>query len=271
MLDVSFTINLIWVDPIDWIEIAATAVLKAIPWQARANLLILEDIAEDFIVQTSSASNSNWNTIAYLTAHTAQYLDINGNNTMHLNGSKYYRVLLLSSKRKTQPVRVHGEADAVALEIAHRHSILLERGLNGNPCYIFLRYKDGIRCPKCWDEIIQQRVINDCSTCHNTGWLYGFHDPVKTYISYTPDTSSLQPDLEGLNNQSNKQTAWTSNYPVLTTGDVIIDAKDWEVWGIDTVQRTTHKRVPTKQVINMTAFQGDDPKRILIERLRRYM
>jgi hypothetical protein len=62
-----------------------------------------------------------------------------------------------------------------------------------------------------------------------------------------------------------------SNYPVINTGDVIVSSDDWEVWGVDTVLQTSHKGTVTKQVVNMTAFQGDDPKRLVLEHIRSKM
>ena len=270
MEDKEVLINLVWIDHKDWIEVDPYQFFSAAPWQARANLIKFTSLSEPAILQSSYSAESGWKTVNYFVPNTASYLDVMGNTSLYLNSMLHYRLLLPNSKRKTKVVKVQEQdhGNKIAAEISRRHRIMLEQGLNGEPGYAFIKHRDGVRCPNCWDDILQQRVKNDCGMCLNTGWDHGYYDAIKVYFSSSPNLSAIQPSLDGNASMGNTQTAWLSNYPLLSTGDLLIAADDWAIWAVDSNNQTFHKGVMTRQSLNLSIVQGNDPRRKIIERLR---
>ena len=268
MEDRVVVVNLVWLDPKDWVVVESSAFFSAIPWQARANLIVFNNLTERAVLQSSYMAESGWITIGVFEANTASYLDISANNTLYLNGMLHYRILYPESKRKTQIVKVQEHSNKVATEISRRHRIALSKGLNGELGYTFIKHRDGIRCSNCWDDILQQRILNDCDMCLNTGWEYGYYSPIETYFNSSPNISSIQPSLEGTTSAGNTQTAWISNYPLVSTGDILISTDDWSIWAIESSQQSFHKGILTKQSLNLSIIQGNDPRKKLLERIR---
>lgn len=267
-------IDLDWIDASTFLEINGHVLFKAVPWQSRTNLLEIDlssytdlEDTDVVLIQSSMVKHAGWEVCAKITKATHQFLDHEANTTLYLNGPKYYRLVFPRLQTKTTVHNVYGDIDKIGAEIAYRNYITLSKGRNGNLCYAFIKHRDGIRCQNCWDEILQQRIAAECTYCLSTGWLWGFYDPIPVYVSFNPNTISLTVELEGQNNSGSRMQAWTGNYPLLSNGDIIIEDKSAQVWGIDSVQQSTHRRVVTRQNLNLSAFQGDDPKLELIKRL----
>lgn len=274
MADISFNIGVTWLDPKDWQEVDGYSLFSVIAWQSMSNLLrfnfsgvpgLLD--SDLVLIQSSRNPDSGWFNVAVISKNTNQYLDTTGQTTIYLGLPRYYRVLVPRLKLKTSVLNLRGEIDRIAAEISRRHHIVLSRGRNGNLCYVFSRMSEGIRCPECWDDILQQRIEAECERCFNTGWDFGFYDPIPVYVSFSPSGTNIDIGIEGQSNSGAKVSAWTSNYPVLSTGDVIIEAKTTQAWGIDNVQYMAHQRHVTRQNINMTIIQSGDLKRNLVTKL----
>ena len=249
--------------------------LKVTPWEARQTLVEwhnLFDINKDtiFYVQKSNSPTKNWLTIAHTTPFDLlSYLDDEGNNTFANHSTEYYRLVVMGpgSNYIVGPLTVNGVADAYGSEISRRHRIKLDRGLSGNLMYLFTRIKYGDRCPECWDEILQKRVSVDCAYCLGTGFFNGYCNPYPIYVSMGVEREFIDHETDGPVNKAGQTDAWTSNYPILNNGDMLIEPNSRRLWSIDQRQFSTHKRVVTKQNLVLTRVTGDDPTWRLVERL----
>lgn len=232
-----------------------TARTSAITWSN----LPLDTPDETFYIQKSGNPVSGWVHVAKATASDPFVVDIDANNTLNRHDIEYYRLVAPNSQLVLGVAKVEGYIDLYGAEIARRHRILLEHGLAGNKTYTFIRMRSGTRCPECWDEILQQRSRVDCETCKDTGYIQGYYNPIETWVSFSDENTSISGDLDGPDVQPDKLSAWTSNYPLLNVGDIIMEPHSHRFWEVQSVHINTHKRCITKQELVIVKQEGDDP------------
>lgn len=147
------------------------------------------------------------------------------------------------------------------LEMARLDRILLSGvgvvpGFVGVKCLVFKRRSFGQRCPECWDDLKRKVTMSRCLTCFGTGFRFGYHTPIVTHICF--DVSTDKPELTPIGEtQPNVLRAWTSNYPVLTGGDLIIDQENAR-WRVQMETRTEHLRIIIRQTISLFQLQPGD-------------
>lgn len=168
----------------------------------------------------------------------------------------YYRLRFPDVHKVTEPFSTEKPPNQYGAEISRRHAILLKNGHAGNLMYLFIKRKVKEQCPYCFDTIRGQRSAANCEHCLNTGFLGGYYDPIKIYISWSPETVSVKQEHEGAVIPSNMQ-GWTTGYPRISMGDVLVDPATRNIWAVQTVGLTTHKRVPTKQEIAVVYLEDD--------------
>lgn len=229
--------------------------------------LPITDPTEIFYIQKSGNPLSGWLTIGKATIMDSCIIDGLANNTMNRHDVEYYRILAPVSMLNIGVAKVEGYIDLYGAEIARRHRIMLHHGLNGNKMFAFIRMRDGALCPDCWDDILQQRSKVDCSTCNDTGYIVGYYNPIELYVSMSGETVAVQSSLDGPTPAPDQASAWTSNFPLLNIGDMLLETKGNRFWEVQQNDLTMHKRVVTKQQLTLVKQEGDDPLLRLINRV----
>ena len=266
----SFTVN---ADTSDWEVIKAKDLLVVTPYGSRQNLIYwgtIPDMTPHSVihVQKSDSPEGGWVTIAKRTFTEIQsVLDNDSNNTFYNHAQEYYRLVVYDANKIVGPVTAMGVADPYGAEIARRHAIRLKEGRSGNLMYLFVRMKNGVRCPECWDELLQKRTRSDCEACNDTGWMHGYYEPYPIYVSVGTENETMDHLLDGPSNTNNKIQAWTANYPILNNGDLVIEPRNRNIWCVIGREFSTHKRVITKQNVMMDRLDGDDPVWSLVSRI----
>lgn len=271
----SFTsrrVNITYVTDDGCTSVDSAGMLFVRPITARSSYITWKDLpiydaTEVFYVQKSTSPIDGWVTIAKRTIMDTGFLDENANNSMNRHHIEYYRILAPTSSYVFGVANVEGTIDPYGSEIARRHRILLSKGRNGNLTHVFIKTRNGERCPRCWDEILQERVTIDCRECNDTGFIVGYHNPIPTHISFGPETVAVQVDVDGPSPAPNDVSAWTSNFPLLNIGDIIVEEKGYRFWEVKQVNLTMHKRVVTRQELVLAKCEGDDPLLRLIYRI----
>lgn len=140
----------------------------------------------------------------------------------------------------------------IQLEIIRTEKILLQ-GVGLTPNFVgvkslaFIRRTFGQRCSDCWDFTKKKVNSSRCFTCFGVGFKGGYHTPILVYINYSPPGE--QPELSALGEmQPNTIRAWMTNYPVLTEGDLIVDANNAR-WRVANQTRTEMLRTTTRQTL----------------------
>lgn len=257
------------------ITIPAKNVLFVEPCDARANRIRWQRIPSlpydaTYELQKAETSSGQWTTLATFTSTSAPiHLDTTANNMQLRVGNEYYRLYFPSINTVTEPVYEYGSIDPYGAEMARRHTLYLKDAKGGSKIYVFIKRRQGEHCPTCWDEITMQRTVSNCLDCINSGYRYGYYDPVVSYISFGPDAVSVSVQLDGPQRDSENVNGWMSNYPLLSPGDVLIEADRTMLWEVLSVDSTLHRRAVTRQVLVLGYIGDESPTWELLNRINR--
>lgn len=267
----SKAVELTWIDAREYTVLPASSYLSVSPTGGRATRISWDNLpyADDatFYLQKSTSPTSGWATIAVLTMLDASYLDVYANNTMNRHELEYYRLVNVVEESVIGLARAEGYIDAYGAEMARRHRIQLINGRAGNRCFTFIKMRNAVRCPDCWDEMLQKRSKTNCATCKSTGFIQGYYNPIETYISFSAENVAINQAIDGPGSVNNAVQCWTSNYPMLNVGDVILEPGSNRFWSVQSLVLTMFKRVVTKQEVILQREDGDDPLLSLIDRV----
>lgn len=147
------------------------------------------------------------------------------------------------------------DLNLIGLEVARRERLLL-REYVGVPSYLFIMRRWGPRCPSCWDFLKKQVRKSNCNRCFRVGRDLGYFTPISTLIQYSPYGQSV--DHTNIGEVEPAQTqAWTTNYPLITPGDVIVEPGNRR-WRVSAVSTTEQFRVPVRQMLQLHYIDPGD-------------
>jgi len=108
---------------------------------------------------------------------------------------------------------------------------------HGEPCFLIKRKSFGARCPTCWSVERQQRMRTHCDTCHGTGFVTGYYQPIDVQITFDadPKKSDLQKEYE---NVYDTKRARLSNYPLVRPKDLVVNKDDYKRYVVSHVETT---------------------------------
>lgn len=127
--------------------------------------------------------------------------------------------------------------DLIAHEV-RRLELLVMREHTARLCWIFPRRTWGQRCPDCWDRITGSRTQDQCEACFDTGYAYGYLDPILQVVQFDPSAKAEQP-LQVAKTQQQDTSARAPYFPPMKPGDIIVEAENrrWRIGRVSTTQR----------------------------------
>lgn len=172
----------------------------------------------------------------------------------------YYRVRVTrisDSERRDYPEQggaaFTARLDLEALEIA-RQIRLTNQEFRGREVIIMPRRTFGQRCTSCTDPVSQSRIRSGCVTCFDTGFVGGYHSPVRTHMH-----------IEGAQGATTLRTPTTrqiveaargslSNYPEVRPGALVIEMENKRWCVEDPVDTSDKLRAVYAQYLTLTAL-----------------
>lgn len=156
----------------------------------------------------------------------------------------------------TAPFKFEGVADITAKEVIRRQDIVLSERYSGKRVMIVKKRTHGTVCPDCFDTILGKSDDPDCLACMGTGWSVGYYAPIESTATIT---NRLKKDtLRMWSNWEATDVVMTmSNFPTITTGDLIIDNLNRRYHAVQI--RTTEKgQHVISQQVQMREFPRGD-------------
>lgn len=153
----------------------------------------------------------------------------------------WYRIKITkksdSSVAYSEVVSLTAKPDLVASEV-RRLELLVMREFTGRLCWIFPRRTWGQRCPDCWDKVMKSKLRDQCEACYDTGYAYGYLDPILQVVQFDPSAKADQP-TQVAKTQQQDTSARAPYFPPLKPDDIIIEAENrrWKVKRVSTTQR----------------------------------
>lgn len=162
-------------------------------------------------------------------------------NQYDFNKDRYYKVFAREKAVPTHTffseiVFVGMYNDGVHEVIKHAEGTLHQM-YYGEPCFIIKRKSFGARCPDCWSPTRQQRIRTHCDTCHGTGFVIGYYQPIEIQVAFDSDPKKSDSQKEWENVYDTKRGR-ISNYPLVRPKDLIINRDDYKRYVVTHVETT---------------------------------
>jgi hypothetical protein len=209
-----------------------------------------------YMVQKSEFSTEKFQDILTPISPTGVLSGIDTLGTLNEVVTFYYKVQVRSLADDTllgESTVEHArrERPKVALEIVRRNNLLLRRfvGLRG---FLLTKKETGARCTTCWDSVKERRNRSKCSECGSTGFFSGLSVPTPIFIASSSSNESQTVSILGAEEEVSR-SLWTSNYPIIHAGDIIIlDNK--EVYRVEGIRPVTFRETIVSQTLQVTSL-----------------
>lgn len=147
------------------------------------------------------------------------------------------------------------------LAIVKKERMLLQgKGITaeyvGIPSAVLIRRTFGQRCSECFDFELQRALKEQCTSCFNTRFKYGYFSPIPAYINFNPSPEILQVVNWG-EAQPSETDCWLSNYPLLSAGDLVIEPTNRR-WKVVRPHSTKLLRTPIRQIVRLAEINRSD-------------
>lgn len=234
--------------------------MKIFPSSLSSLYIEWEITADTFNLYRSTSSTGTFRLVKE-DIPTAFYLDEDV-NLVASNVRYYYKVEGYVDGNKVGsegPATLHyNEADHVANKVIHESKIAL-RMMKNPPVFFIHRKRKGDYCPDCWNTVTNRVSYSDCKTCNGTGYMQGYHAPIKTRISQ--DVSQLvltSNDMDSDHVSLSPIRAWMMNVPLLYPNDIMVDRLN-QRYKITQVQRRTRSQFVIRQILEMSPLDKGHP------------
>jgi hypothetical protein len=158
----------------------------------------------------------------------------------------YYRVLIDSQEIGTAPVTDSSEPSTLYMALMARRQI--ER--IGEDAFLVVGRSQGTRCSECWDSVTGRRMRSDCSTCDGSGYLAGNSQAIPIKMSFSKE-EPLPQRTQTAKIMTLQMSAWTSNFPLIKAGDLIVRTYDRRVFEVLQWQPTRRRSFVIRQNITL--------------------
>lgn len=216
-----------------------------------------EDVLDfDFYVLRSEAEEGPFDTITGPIVDTYRVRDVSIHSvTSHR--LYYYKIKVVN--RVTGEEAVYGPFDQegipnlVAVEMIRRENAVLLPEFAGTKFWLFPRKTFGQRCPDCYDEVLQKKLNERCSTCWGTTYSGGYHNPTEFWGQMDMSQQQEQISLEDHKQPKNARIRLGPS-PGVKPLDLIIDYKNFR-YKVVNIAGTSLNGVAVRQDLQVVQLQ----------------
>lgn len=179
----------------------------------------------------------------------------------------YYWRVVVDGGGTFGPVAVFGTPDRFALEAIRLQRNHLLRDLR-SVAWLFSAKREE-DCPACYDPVRATRLRSNCETCGGSGKCGGYFDPVKMHISKSGPSTVQVEQLGSARMESDQTQFWTSNWPLIVPGDLVLRRTQFSLYEVVSVQRTEKHSFPIRQIISARGIDRADIRYATFEHMLR--
>lgn len=181
-------------------------------------------------------------------------------NLLSFHRDLYYRVTATAGATTVTNLRVVGDGLPRRQMLLRRKmqrdfSVALRVG-SGVPLAILKRRHWGCRCTACFDRLTKAVTNSKCTTCFGTGYVSGYHTPVKILGKKGTTAPDVQVAPHGRVETNNIELT-ILDYPLLAVDDVIAELNTDRRYVVNKVTRTELRGVPVHTKLSMSELARD--------------
>jgi len=217
-----------------------------------------EELDYTFYVERAGAPSGPWETVS--SGLKQQYLFRDGavNQRKH-NTTYYYRIKAVHNVSGeftySQPGHQGAKMPREAAVMIYNENILFTK-FTGMLCWLFPKKTFGQKCQVCYDPILGRENISNCLTCFGSGYVGGYHRPVRLHVQIFPMAQQVQSDTFGNSEQQNT-SAMCIAFPPVSPEDVLVESDNtrWRVVRVETSERL---RFTVRQTLSLAKIPIGD-------------
>lgn len=216
-----------------------------------------EDVLDyDFYVLRSEAEEGPYSTIV---GPLVDKYRVRDSSVLTLTSHRIYFYKIKVRNRVTGeeelfgPFDIEGTPNLIALEMIRRENAVLLPEFAGTKFWVFPRKTFGQRCPNCYDEVLQKKVSERCSTCWGTSFSGGYNFPVEFWGQMDMGQQQEQVGFED-HKQPKSARIRLGPSPGVKPMDLIIDFKNFR-YKVVNVSGTSLNGVSVRQDLQVVQLE----------------
>lgn len=214
-----------------------------------------EDVQKyQFYVERSESQAGPWDLIAGPLLDIYRVRDTSALQTSNLR-KFFYRIRVVNMIRDVETISApfdrEGGMDLIGAEIARNNEVVF-REYTGVKCFVFPVRTFGQRCTQCWDATLEQITNPRCPTCFRTGFVGGYHYPIK-FWAQIDESDQTEQVSSALRTEVKLDALRLGVLPEIKPRDLIVDFKNrrfrvTKVGGTRRLGRKVHQEVHLSQI-----------------------
>lgn len=153
---------------------------------------------------------------------------------------------------------LYNDVDYIARRVRRDAETML-RVMKNPPVFLLSKRRVGMKCPVCWDPILRKTKFADCKVCNGTGEVQGFYKPIQILLSTNVSSFMGTLSVEDLDKVAlTPIDAWTTGYPRILPGDVIVDQLN-KRYKVQNVSQRTHAQQIIRQLLSLVYLEVGHP------------
>ena len=138
------------------------------------------------------------------------------------------------------------------------YSIYTKNVIGNDVLYLLKKKKCGQIC-SCFDDIRNTTRNSKCTSCYSTKYVGGYYDPVEINVVYiNPPSENERFEISGISSATPPLQLWTSNYPLVKPGDILVDSVDNTRYVVTNCQQSVKNKVLIRQTLQLDIIPKTD-------------
>lgn len=153
---------------------------------------------------------------------------------------------------------IYNEVDYIARRVRFEAEKTLEV-MKNPPVFLLSKRRVGMKCPECWDPVLRKVKYANCPVCNGTGDVQGYFKPIQIRLSTNVSSYMATLSVEDVDKVAlTPIDAWTTGYPRIMPGDVIVDQLN-KRYKVQNVSPRTHAQQIIRQLLSLVYLEVGHP------------
>jgi len=153
---------------------------------------------------------------------------------------------------------IYNEVDYIARRVQKDAETML-RVMKNPPVFLLSKRRVGMKCPNCWDPVLRKVKFSNCKVCDGTGEVQGYFKPIQIRLSTNVSSYMGTLSVEDVDKVTlTPIEAWTTGYPRIFPGDVIVDRMN-KRYKVQNVSPRTHAQQVVRQLLSLIYLEVGHP------------
>lgn len=153
---------------------------------------------------------------------------------------------------------IYNQIDPIARRV-HQDAEKMLQVMKNPPVFLLSKRRVGMKCMECWDPILRKVKYSNCKVCQGTGEVQGYYKPIQIRLSTNMSSYMGTLSVEDVDKVTlTPVEAWTTAYPRIFPGDIIVDHLNRR-FKVQNVSPRTHAQQVVRQLLSLAYLEVGHP------------